>query len=74
VLNLFKTKSCDLLNIIYLILQGGMAWVATGELAAAVPNTGGPGIIGAGNPAKQIKKIKNINTKIIPVRRLIWVK
>jgi len=34
-----------------------MAWVATGELAAAVSNAGGLGIIGAGNaPADIVKK------------------
>lgn len=34
-----------------------MAWVATGELAAAVSNGGGLGIIGAGNmPAEALKK------------------
>lgn len=44
-----KTILCDLLNIEYPIIQGGMAWVATGELAAAVSNAGGLGIIGAGN-------------------------
>ena len=36
----------DLLQIPYPILQGGMAWIATGELAAAVSNAGGLGIIG----------------------------
>lgn len=52
-----KTKLCDLLNIEYPIIQGGMAWVATGELAAAVSNAGGLGIIGAGNsPAEIVKK------------------
>jgi enoyl-[acyl-carrier protein] reductase II len=31
------------------IIQGGMAWTATAELAAAVSNAGGLGIIGAGH-------------------------
>lgn len=47
-LNLIRTALCDLLNIEYPILQGGMAWVATAELAAAVSNGGGLGIIGSG--------------------------
>ncbi|SFL06218.1 enoyl-[acyl-carrier-protein] reductase FabK [Halanaerobium salsuginis] len=52
-----KTELCDLLNIEKPIIQGGMAWVATGELAAAVSAAGGLGIIGAGNaPADVIKK------------------
>lgn len=44
-----RTALCDLLGIDYPVLQGGMAWVATAELAAAVSNAGGLGIIGAGN-------------------------
>ena len=56
---MFKTKLCDILDIKYPILQGGMAWVATGELAAAVSNAGGLGIIGAGNSPKEVLE-KNI--------------
>ena len=40
---------CKLLNIKYPILQGGMAWIGTSELASAVSNAGGLGIIGAGH-------------------------
>lgn len=46
---MLRTRICDLLGISYPILQGGMAWVATAELAAAVSNGGGLGQIGAGN-------------------------
>lgn len=46
---MFKTRICDLLGIEYPILQGGMAWVATAELASAVSEAGGLGIIGGGN-------------------------
>ncbi len=46
---MFRTRICELLNIRYPILQGGMAWVATAELASAVSEAGGLGIIGAGN-------------------------
>lgn len=58
-----RTKICDLLGIKYPIFQGGMAWVATGELVAAVSEAGGLGIIGAGNvPAdwvrQEIQKVK----------------
>ncbi|MCK9216553.1 MAG: enoyl-[acyl-carrier-protein] reductase FabK [Firmicutes bacterium] len=65
---MIKTEICSLLNIKYPILQGGMAWIATGELAAAVSNAGGLGIIGSGNaPAeiikKEILKIKNSTDK-----------
>lgn len=52
-----RTPLCELLGIEYPILQGGMAWVATGELAAAVSEAGGLGIIGAGNaPAHVIRE------------------
>ena len=44
-----KNIICKLLNIKYPILQGGMAWIGTAELAAAVSNAGGLGIIGAGH-------------------------
>jgi enoyl-[acyl-carrier protein] reductase II len=63
-----RTIICDLLGIEYPIIQGGMAWVSTGELAAAVSEAGGLGIIAAGNaPADyvkaEIKKVKSITDK-----------
>ncbi|PKM89284.1 MAG: enoyl-[acyl-carrier-protein] reductase FabK [Firmicutes bacterium HGW-Firmicutes-12] len=48
------TELCDLFNIKYPVIQGGMAWVATAELAAAVSEAGGLGIIGAGNAPGEI--------------------
>lgn len=54
---MFYTKLCEILGIEYPIIQGGMAWVATAELAASVSNAGGLGIIGAGNsPAEVVRK------------------
>ncbi len=44
---LFNTALCDFLNIEYPILQGAMAGIAGGRLAAAVSGAGGLGIIGA---------------------------
>lgn len=63
-----KTQLCELLGIEYPIIQGGMAWVATAELAAAVSQGGGLGIIGAGHaPADwvrgEIQKIKAVTDK-----------
>lgn len=63
-----KTKICDLLNIEYPIIQGGMAWVAEYNLAAAVSNAGGLGIIAAGGaPVEevlyQIRKLKELTNK-----------
>ena len=45
---MIRTALCDLLGIEYPIIQGGMAWVATGELVAAVSEAGGLGVIGSG--------------------------
>jgi enoyl-[acyl-carrier protein] reductase II len=63
-----KTDLCDILEIEHPIIQGGMAWVATGELAAAVSQAGGLGVIGAGNaPAdvieEEIDKVKSLTDK-----------
>ena len=53
---MIRTPLCDLLGIEYPIVQGGMAWIATPELASAVSNAGGLGIVGAGNaPAEQVR-------------------
>ncbi len=53
--DLFYTPLCEKLGIRYPIIQGGMAWVATGELAGAVSEAGGLGVIGAGRaPAEEI--------------------
>ncbi len=62
-------KLINLLNIQYPILQGGMAWVATGELALAVSKAGGLGIIGAGNaPAdkirEEVRKVKSADPSL----------
>ncbi len=40
---------CKLIGIKYPIFQGGMAWIGTAELASAVSNAGGLGLIGAGH-------------------------
>jgi len=63
-----RTILCDLLGIKYPIFQGGMAWVATGELAAAVSQAGGLGIIGAGNAPpevvkNEIRKVRKLTDK-----------
>lgn len=63
-----KSRLCDLVGIEYPVIQGGMAWVATAELAAAVSNGGGLGIIAAGGaPAEvvreQIQKCRELTDK-----------
>jgi enoyl-[acyl-carrier protein] reductase II len=51
-----RTPLCDLLGIEHPIVQGGMAWVATAELVAAVSEAGGLGILGGGNsPADYVR-------------------
>lgn len=52
-----RTPLCELLGIEYPLLQGGMAWIAGGRLAAAVSKAGGLGIIGgASGDVDWIKK------------------
>lgn len=63
-----KTRVTKLLDIEYPIIQGGMAWVAEHNLAAAVSKAGGLGIIGAANaPAevvrKEIRQVKELTDK-----------
>ncbi len=53
---MIRTKLCEMLGIDYPIFQGGMAWVATAELAVAVSEAGGLGIVGAGQaPAEVVR-------------------
>lgn len=65
---MFDTRISKILNIEYPILQGGMAWVATHKLAAAVSNAGGLGIIASGSlPGdvirEEIRKLKEETDK-----------
>ena len=54
-----KNRITDLLKTEYPIIQGGMAWVAEHNLAAAVSNAGGLGIIGAASaPAEVVREIR----------------
>lgn len=54
---------CKLLQIKYPILQGGMAWLGTAELASAVSNAGGLGIIGAGHMPPDVLRAEIQKTK-----------
>lgn len=67
---------CELLDIEYPVLQGGMAWVADAELAAAVSEAGGLGIIAAMNSngeqlTEQIKKAKELTDKPFGVNLML---
>ena len=65
---MIRTPLCDLVGIKYPIVEGGMAWVGTAELAAAISNAGGLGIIGGGNApteevAREIRLAKELTDK-----------
>ena len=65
---MIKSRVCEILGIEYPIFQGGMAWVADAELAAAVSNAGGLGLISAINAGteavrNEIRKCKTLTDK-----------
>ena len=60
-----RGRVTEILGIKYPILQGGMAWVSTAPLVAAVSEAGGLGIIGAGGMTgeklrEEIKRTKSL--------------
>lgn len=73
---MIKTVICDLLEIEYPIIQGGMAWIADASLAAAVSNAGGIGLISAMNAnadwlRDQIHKAKQLTDKTFGVNIML---
>lgn len=67
---------CALLGITYPIIQGGMAWVSDANLAAAVSNAGGLGVIAAGNAppevvASEIRKARQMTDKPFAVNIML---
>jgi len=73
---MIKSPVCDLLGIEYPVFQGAMAWIADGNLAAAVSNGGGLGIIAAGSaPAdfvrEQIRIAKSLTDKSFGVNIML---
>jgi enoyl-[acyl-carrier protein] reductase II len=67
---------CKLLGIKYPIILGGMASVGTAELASAVSNAGGLGVIGSGSASsnwlrEQIQKTKEWTDKPFGVNLLL---
>ena len=61
-----ENRICKLLGTEYPIIQGGMAWVANAELASAVSNAGGLGIIAAAATPPDI-----LEQEIIKAKQLI---
>ena len=71
-----KTKITQLLGIQAPIIQGGMAWVANGYLAAAVSNGGGLGLIGSGSMDAdllrgEIARVKSLTSKPFGVNLML---
>ena len=65
---MFQTRITELFEIKYPIIQGGMQWVATAELVAAVSNAGGLGILSAlsfdpEGLRKEIRRTKKLTDK-----------
>lgn len=62
-----ENRICEILNIQYPIIQGGMAWIADASLAAAVSEAGGLGIITGTAPIEwireEIRKVKKLTNK-----------
>lgn len=56
-------RICELFNIKYPVIQGGMVWCSGWELASAVSNAGGLGLIGAGSMHPETLEQHIIKTK-----------
>jgi NAD(P)H-dependent flavin oxidoreductase YrpB (nitropropane dioxygenase family) len=83
---MFKTWVTEKLGIEYPVIQGAMQWLAKAELASAVTNAGGLGIIAAGSfhtaeeLRQEIRKAKTltdrpfaVNFTLMPTRRpVVW--
>jgi enoyl-[acyl-carrier protein] reductase II len=59
------TRLSRLLGVELPLIQGGMAWTATAELAAAVSNAGALGIIGAGQMPTDVLRTEIRNAKLL---------
>ena len=75
---MLKSPICELIGIQYPIFQGGMAWASDYNLASAVSNAGGLGIIGAGQMppdllVKQIRLAKENTDKPFGVNLILYL-
>ncbi len=66
--NFSNNKICQLFDIEYPVIQGGMVWCSGSELAAAVSNAGGLGLLGAGSMTPEllqehIRKTRTLTNK-----------
>jgi enoyl-[acyl-carrier protein] reductase II len=62
---MFNTRICDILEIEYPIILGGMVWICSNELAAAVSEAGGLGTLAGGSmmPDELRKEISLVKEK-----------
>ena len=65
---MIRSQLCDILGIEKPIFQGGMAWIADANLAAAVSNAGGLGLISSINAGTEavraeIRKARTLTRK-----------
>jgi enoyl-[acyl-carrier protein] reductase II len=75
---MIKSPVCDILGIKYPVFQGGMAWASNYQLASAVSNAGGLGIIGAGQMppdlvVQEIRKAKENTDKPFGVNLILYL-
>ena len=71
-----QTRVTELLGIEKPVIQGGMAWVADAQLAAAVSNAGGLGIIAAGSASAewvraQVEEARRLTSRPIGVNIML---
>ncbi|MEY3504871.1 MAG: hypothetical protein RL349_1467 [Bacteroidota bacterium] len=62
-MNSITNKICALFGIKYPLIQGGMIWCAGWELASAVSNAGGLGLLGAGSMYPEVLDAQIIKCK-----------
>ena len=73
---MIQSAICEMLGIRYPVFQGGMAWIADAKLAAAVSNSGGLGIIAAGNAPgdyvrQQVREARKLTGKPVGVNIML---
>ncbi|MGM0598860.1 MAG: enoyl-[acyl-carrier-protein] reductase FabK [Candidatus Rifleibacteriota bacterium] len=75
---MIETRITKMLGIKYPIIQGGMAWVSSASLIAAVSNAGGLGVFGSGSlepelVRQEIHKIKSLTDKPFGVNIMLMM-
>ncbi|HOY66877.1 MAG TPA: enoyl-[acyl-carrier-protein] reductase FabK [Candidatus Ozemobacteraceae bacterium] len=73
---MISTRITKLLGIKYPVFQGGMAWVSSAPLVAAVSNAGGLGVLGSGSMMpddlrREIREIKSRTDKPFGVNLML---